>query len=384
MSKIEKISTKIIKNSRGEETIEVTVETDEGHSGTASVPTGKSRGKFEAVSVSATTAKNNIEDKIAKSIIGLDPKDQENIDDIMLKLDGSQNKEILGGNTILGVSLATAKAGAKTKNIPLWQHIEELNTDKCSRNTPRLLMNLINGGLHAENNLDFQEYLVIPKEGSMEKSLEVGERIYKELLKLYPSTPLGNEGGVAPDFNDSDEPLNLLKSIAQNLGLEKQIDLGIDAAASNVEKDHLMKRYLNLLEQHQNLIYIEDPFPEENFTDFAELLNQTSKETIICGDDLTVTNTLKIKEAEKNRSINGIIIKPNQIGTLTETLRAIKLAKQNNWKVIVAHRSGDTEDDFIADLAFGVSAWGLKAGAPGPEERMVKYLRLKEIEQNEL
>lgn len=384
MSKIKDISVKQIKDSRGEGTLEVTVEIDNGEKVSASSPQGKSCGSYEAVCVETDKALENVESRIKYGLIGLNCRDQENIDSTLLGIDGTPDKRNLGSNAMLPVSLACARAGARSSHLPLWQYIKNFMGIHYKDRKPRLLMNVINGGLHAENNLEFQEYMIIPKGETIKESFEIGFKIYSELRNNFPNAPLGNEGGISPDFSNDKEPFEVLSNISQNLGLREKIDFGMDAAASNVKKDskELSDFYKTLIEKF-NLFYLEDPFSEHAFNSFSSFKKEFGDKLKIVGDDITVTNTFRMEEAERKGCVNGVIIKPNQIGTLCETIQAIKLAREYGWFVFVSHRSGETEDSFIADLAYGVGADGIKAGAPGPKERLSKYRRLIEIEEKE-
>jgi len=387
MSKIAETKVRKILDSRGEWTLEVAVVTDSGLPAVVSVPRGKSRGKYEAASVSVDEAVRNIEEVIAPALKGFDPKDQQKIDRRLIELDGTANKSGLGGNAVLGVSLACARAAAVSQQIPVWRHIRELINLPAPTGPPRLFINVINGGLHAGNNLDFQEYLIIPKVSTMTEAVRLGDLAYISLRDFLvenfgkSASLLGDEGGFAPEFRDNLEPFEILERSAADAGLLGKLDFGLDAAASNIQKDpeELKSIYQELRTRH-NLWYLEDPFGENEFDKFADLLKDWPS-GLICGDDLTVTNVERMKTAVEHHSINSIIIKPNQIGTLTETLTAVRQAREYGWKVIVSHRSGETDDDFIADLAYGVGADGFKLGAPARGERVAKFNRLLAIEQ---
>ena len=387
MSKIAETKVRKILDSRGEWTLEVAVVTDSGLPAVVSVPRGKSRGKYEAASVSVDEAVRNIEEVIAPALKGFDPKDQQKIDRRLIELDGTANKSGLGGNAVLGVSLACARAAAVSQQIPVWRHIRELIILPAPTGPPRLFINVINGGLHAGNNLDFQEYLIIPKVSTMTEAVRLGDLAYISLRDFLvenfgkSASLLGDEGGFAPEFRDNLEPFEILERSAADAGLLGKLDFGLDAAASNIQKDpeELKSIYQELRARH-NLWYLEDPFGENEFDKFADLLKDWPS-GLICGDDLTVTNVERMKTAVEHHSINSIIIKPNQIGTLTETLTAVRQAREYGWEVIVSHRRGETDDDFIADLAYGVGADGFKLGAPARGERVAKFNRLLAIEQ---
>jgi len=384
MTKISSISARKILNSRGDWTVKASVFLENGLGTTASVPQGKSRGLHEAVSVPAVQAVRNIIEKIDPSIRGLNPEDQAGIDRRLIELDGTPNKAALGANALLAVSLAVARAGALSKNTSLWEYLGNLAGTKPD--FPKLFANVINGGVHAGNNLDVQEYMIIPEETSPEKAVETTHLFYNQLRECLKenfgesSVNLGDEGGFAPEFKDNIEPFKILEKIREENDFKLQF--GIDAAASNINKkpEELFEIYNNLISNYP-LSFIEDPFGEEDFENFALLLQKYEKKILICGDDLTVTNVSRMKKAEGYKSVNSVIIKPNQIGTLSETLEAINFAGKQGWKVVVSHRSGETNDDFIADLAYAVGAYGIKLGAPARGERVVKYNRLLEISE---
>ena len=390
MPKIKKIRAYKILDSRGEWTIETDVVLDNGIVSKASVPQGKSIGSFEAFSVPADTAIRNISEKIEQSLLGMDIENQEEIDKKMIDLDGTDNKSNLGANSILGVSLGCARAAALSLNVPVWKYLRSKYEFK-ENNNPRLFLNVINGGLHAGNNLKFQEYIIIPKGKNLTESVELGVSIYQAVKKYLIKnlgksvSGLGDEGGFAPNFSNDLEPFEILKRVIEDEGLSDKFDLGMDAAASNVDSpaQELIKTYGEIKNKF-NVLYLEDLFGEEDFENFSKLKESIGSNTIIAGDDLTTTNIERMKTAKEKDSINGIIIKPNQIGTLTETIKAIKLAKEWGWFVIASHRSGETNDDFIVDLALGTGADGIKIGAPARGERVAKFNRILEIEREYL
>ncbi len=387
--KIKSIKARPELDSRGEWTIEVRLKLQNGIKSVASVPQGKSCGLSEAVYVSPKIAIKNIEKIISPALNGIHAGNQNFIDHCLTKLDGTKNKSKLGANATLGVSVAAAKAAALSQGIPLWKHIAHLLEYKRTKDYfPKLFINVVNGGLHAKNNLDFQEYLIIPKSKNITESVKVGLTLYKNLGAYLGkhfgkgATGLGDEGGFAPNLDDNLEPFRILTHIAKVGHLQNKIQFGLDVAASNIKKSpaELFKLYTQLKSKYK-LHYLEDPFKEKDFKNFAKLEALIGKNTLVCGDDLTTTNVELMKKARVAKSINSIIIKPNQIGTLTETLAAIEQAKKWGWKVVVSHRSGETQDDFIADLAYGSYAYGLKLGAPARGERIAKYNRLLEINQ---
>ncbi len=390
MPKIKKISAYKILDSRGEWTIETEISLNNGIVSRASVPQGKSIGSFEAHFVPADTAIRNISEKIEQSLLGIDIGEQEEIDKKMIDIDGTDNKSNLGANSTLGVSLGCVRAAAFSFNVPVWKYLRSKYEFK-ENNNPRLFLNVINGGLHAGNNLKFQEYMIIPKGKSLTESVELGVSVYQAVKKYLiknlgkNAAGLGDEGGFAPDFSNDFEPFEILKKVIEDEGLSDKFDLGMDAAASNVDSpaQELIETYKEIKNKF-NISCLEDVFGENDFENFSKLKESIGNNTIIAGDDLTTTNIGRMKTAKEKESINGIIIKPNQIGTLTETIKAIKLAKEWGWFVIVSHRSGETNDDFIVDLALGTGADGIKIGAPARGERVAKFNRILKIERDEL
>lgn len=357
---------------------------------TASVPEGKSVGSYEANYLSPMIAQKNVEKIISPRLKGLNPREQKEIDELLIKLDGTPAKKHLGANAILGVSIACARAGALESKRPLWEHLRRLGRFKKSNTKsdyPHLFINIINGGQHAENNLDFQEYLVVPKTKSLKEAVYIGLKLYSG-VKTYLSKPkgrsgigVGDEGGFDPNFKDNLEPFRILDKVAKKLLIKSKINFGLDVAANNVAMSPAkLTSIYRKLQNKFNLFYFEDPYKEDDFGKFAQLRKVLGERILIAGDDLTTTNLTRIKKAYKEKSINAVIIKPNQIGTVSESIEAVKLARKFGWKVIVSHRSGETNDDFIADFAYGVMADGFKLGAPAREERIVKYNRLLEIE----
>lgn len=400
--KIKNIQARKILNSRGHWTIEANISLENGINAKASVPEGASLGETEAKSIGAARAVNNIKKQIAPKLEGKKIEEQKNIDETMLDLDGTEDKSSLGANSILAVSIAVLKARAKNKKIPLWQLVKankNLEKKTHKRKTPYLLLNLINGGLHAGNNLDFQEYLVVPQKDDVKKSLEIGKTIYSELKGILServgvqATNVGDEGGFSPSLSGNFEPLSILKETTKKIGVENEVKFSLDIAANDLASKKskteyslsentfttsgLQKMYSDLSE-HFPLLSIEDPFEDSDFKAFAKIKEKMSNVKIV-GDDLTTTNKERIEKAADKGAIDAVIIKPNQIGTITETYDAINAARKNDIKIIVSHRSGETNDSFIADLAWGTKAYALKAGALARGERVAKYNRLLRI-----
>jgi len=378
---IKSIKAREILNSRGDSTIEVELETNRGVF-KASVPSGASVGKNEAVEIKTSKAIDNINNIIAKKLKGFNEKKQKKIDRFLIKLDGTSNKSNLGANAMLAVSIAVCRAGAFTRKKPLYKYIKKLTRGRTSDRMPKPCFNVINGGAHAGNKLDIQEFMIIPQAETFKNNLKIGAQIYHNLKEVISkkygrqSTNLGDEGGFSPRINDGLEALELLREIIK----KKNIKIGLDVAASQFKKDKYdIKFYQNIVKKYP-IAFIEDPFGEEDWNSFKKITTKLGKKITIVGDDLLTTNINRIRLAYIKRACNGVIIKPNQIGTITETLQAVKLAKLYKWKVIVSHRSGETLDDFIADLAVGVGADYIKSGAPARGERLAKYNRLLKIE----
>ncbi len=405
MSSITKIKAREILDSRGNPTLEVDLFTKKTCQ-SASVPSGASTGKHEASELrdgekrymgkGVQKAIRNVELIISPLLQGIDCHDQRKIDEMMMQKDGTENKSKLGANAILGVSLAAARAANAEQKKFLFQHLHSLANVNRKPNMPRPFFNVINGGKHAGNKLAFQEFMIAPKAKSFAEALRMGSEVYhllKEVIeKKYgkEATNVGDEGGFAPPLKRAEEALNLLQEAIHKAGYKGKVEIAMDCAASefykdgkyvlhtNLNKEQLLDYYLYLIKKYQ-IISIEDPFEQEDFASFAELRKKSKIQ--IVGDDLTVTNVKRIRQAIQKKSCNCLLLKVNQIGTLTEALDAVKLAYENGWKVMVSHRSGETEDTFIADLAVALGCGMIKAGAPCRGERIAKYNRLLRIEE---
>ncbi len=404
MFKIDDIQLKIIKDSRGEDTLEAMM-----RSGPfevfSSVPHGKSRGERETFLVNPQDALLNFE-KIKPIISKQEFESLIDFDNFLLKLDVTGDKRNLGGNLTLVLSQAFARLAAKIQGLELWQYLrEELFTiapelkNSLNKITPSFfLFNLINGGQHASYGPKIQEYLLVPKINSPRVSLELAEIFFAGLkeyfLKEYGINKFGDEGGLLIPENNYEKPLEIFFQIRKELKLEKDIGFSLDVAASSfydkntkiyylfpnksIFREELLDIYKTIIKKY-GLISLEDPFEENDLENFQKITSLFARKTIIIGDDLTVTNPQLLTKAAEQKAISGIIIKPTQIGTITETLKTVALAHQKQIKIIISHRSAETLDDFIADLTVATGAWGLKAGAPQPEERMVKYRRVISI-----
>ncbi len=394
--RIKELWARPILDSRGEWTVETHIAFADGTKAKASVPQGKSAGSFEVRALPAAVAVRRVHHAIGPKIKNKEFRNQELFDEFLVKLDGTPDKRRLGANAVLATSVAFARATAKSRRIPFWRHLRELYGLPVSKNRdvtrPRLFMNLVNGGVHGGSNLDIQEYVIIPKTRTFREAAEMGAEIRRELGALIGRTKgkqamnLGDEGGFAPNFKNNVEPIHFLKMVMKKLGYEKKIDYGMDAAANEIQRlnqKQLIALYEKLIRAYR-LIYLEDPFKENAFLSFAWLTMRFGKRVWITGDDLTTTNVRRMERAHAEGSVNAVIIKPNQIGSVEETLDAVRAARKYSWAVIASHRSGETNDDFIADFAYGVGADGLKLGAPARGERVAKYNRLLEIEEQEI
>ncbi|MCW5197557.1 phosphopyruvate hydratase [Buchnera aphidicola] len=415
MSKIIKIIGREIIDSRGNPTVEAEVHLKNGLIGRASVPSGASKGSKEALEIRDGNKKrfygqgvkksvSLINNLISKHLLNEDSLDQKNIDKIMIKLDGTQNKSILGANTMLAVSLANAKVASIFKKVFLFEHIADLNGTSKKYSMPLPMMNIINGGKHANNNIDIQEFMIQPISAkNFKNSIRMGCEIFYSLSTILKkknmSTAVGDEGGYAPNINSNEEAILLILEAIEKSGykIKKDVTLAIDCAASELydinNKIYYLKgenkkfnsyeftQYLKELSYKYPILSIEDGQHESDWKGFAYQTNILGKNIQIVGDDLFVTNNKILKKGIKNKIANSILIKPNQIGTLTETLKTIQTAKKSNYNVIISHRSGETEDVTIADLSVGTSAGQIKTGSLSRTDRIAKYNQLIRIEE---
>ena len=410
MFAIEKVFARQIMDSRGNPTIECDITLSDGSFGRASVPSGASTGSFEALELrdggntymgkGVSKAVKNVNEIIAPALIGMDAENQTEIDEKMLTLDGTPNKDKLGANAILSVSLAVAHAVANAKHIPLYKHIADIfgNTNPCV--LPRPMMNIINGGAHADNGLDAQEFMIIPNGARNEvEAIRMGSEIFHDLKSILKkskhSTNVGDEGGFAPNFNTCHEALDTIVMAIRSAGYEpgKQVSIGLDVASSefydngvyNFEgaqktADEMIAFYEKLITEYP-VISIEDGIAEEDWSGWKKLTEKIGDKCQLVGDDLFVTNPIRLKKGIDNRTANAILIKVNQIGSLTETLRAIKMAQDAKYGVVISHRSGETEDTTIADLAVATNAGQIKTGSMSRTDRRAKYNQLIRIEE---
>ncbi|MDO8552804.1 MAG: phosphopyruvate hydratase [bacterium] len=400
MQKITDIIAREAADSRGRPTLSVTVVAGEG-TGTFDVPSGASTGSLEAcelrdVGGGVSRAIDNVNSLIKREIVGMDLHDQSKIDAKIIALDGTVNKSKLGGNATIGVSIALAKAAAKAENIEPFEYLRQLASIKPSRKVPYLYLNYINGGKHAKSPIAFQEHMLVPDTESVTEALEMAKILEKSLYEIVAkkygaevAAEVGDEGGYVLPNGTYETPFELSEQAINESGFGGKCFIAADIAASSFfengsyvmqgksySADELREIYVSLTKKFP-ILSIEDPFFEESFEDFAKLQKQT--DVRIVGDDLTVTNKSLLTRAIGMGSIRSVIIKPNQIGTLSETLDTMHEARLRDVDCIVSHRSGETNDDFIADLAFAFGCFGLKTGSLRKPERVIKYKRLEKI-----
>ena len=410
MFSIKTVHARQIMDSRGNPTIECDITLDGGAFGRAAVPSGASTGSFEALELrdggsaymgkGVLTAVKNVNDIIAPAIIGMDAEKQSALDEKMIELDGTQNKEKLGANAILAVSLAAAHAVANQKNIPLYKYIAEIYGNENPCVLPRPMMNIINGGAHADNGLDAQEFMIIPNGAKSESdAIRMGSEIFHNLKSILKqggnSTNVGDEGGFAPNFHSCAAALDTIIAAIRSAGYVPGTDvsIGLDVASSefyrdgkyefegkSLTSDEMIAFYQDLIAQYP-IISIEDALAEEDWDGWKKLTDTIGAQCQLVGDDLFVTNPARLEKGIDTGVANAILIKVNQIGSLTETLRAIKMAQDAKYGVIISHRSGETEDTTIADLAVATNAGQIKTGSMSRTDRMAKYNQLLRIEE---
>ncbi len=413
MTKIKAIHAREILDSRGTPTIETTMWSDDDKGVVSSIPSGASTGSSEALELrdkdqsrfsgmGVLKAVEIVNKIIAPHLVGQDPTKQNTIDQILINLDGTNNKSKLGANSILSVSMAACELGAAVSNLQTYEYLaakyQLTNLDPSRLPTP--MFNLINGGKHGAGNLDFQEFHLIPSSQlPFNKCLEIGDAVYQSLknilIKKKAIHSVGDEGGFAPNLYSNVDAVELLLEAIQATPYKINQDafMGIDIAANSFFKNGRFTirdrqesfdaeefiRYLADLKKQYNLLSIEDPLQEDDWQHWSAITSEIGQETMIIGDDLIVTNKSRLQKAIQTKACTAVLIKPNQIGTITETVQVVKLAKLSNFSVIVSHRSGDTDEDFVADFAVGVGANYAKFGAPSRMERVVKYNRLSFI-----
>ena len=403
--KIKNIVGREIMDSRGNPTVEVDCYLEDGSMGRAAVPSGASTGSREALELrdgdksrfmgkGVLKAVSNVNGPLKDLVVGMDAYDQKSIDYAMIKLDGTPNKSKFGANAILGVSLAVLKASAISKGLPLYKYVGSGTT------LPRPMMNIINGGAHADNSLDFQEYMIIPMKDNIHDNVRIGSEVFHNLKNILNekgyATSVGDEGGFAPNLANNKEGFELITEAVKRAGYEpgKDVCYAMDVAASEfyhdgiydlkgegkkLNTDELIDYYKDLIKTYP-IISIEDPIYENDFESFAKVTKEL-KGVQIVGDDLFVTNKEYLQKGIDMGAANAILVKINQIGTITETIETVNLAKENGYKTIISHRSGETEDTSIADLAVGLDAGQIKTGSMSRTDRMCKYNELFRIEE---
>lgn len=409
MSFIVDVNAREILDSRGNPTVEVEVFLDDGAFGRAAVPSGASTGVHEAVELrdgdkgrflgkGTTQAVNNVLEIIAPAIVGLSAYEQAALDQLLIELDGTENKGKLGANAILGVSLAVAKAAADSLGVPLYRYIGGAN----AKTLPVPMMNILNGGQHADNNVDIQEFMVMPVgAASFAEGLRMGAEVFHNLKAVLKEkgcvTAVGDEGGFAPNLGSNEEALQVIVAAIERAGYKPGVDvkLALDVAASEMYEDgkydlagegrimtaaEMIDYYAALLEKYP-IISIEDGLAEDDWQGWQQLTERLGGQVQLVGDDLFVTNTKRLEQGIRQGAGNAILIKVNQIGTLTETLDAIEMAKRAGYTAVVSHRSGETEDTTIADIAVAANAGQIKTGAPSRTDRVAKYNQLLRIEE---
>lgn len=407
---IQDIYAREILDSRGNPTIEVEVLVGENIVGRASVPSGASTGKYEAVELrdgderynglGVARAVHHVNDAIAREIIGINVFEQEKIDGILLKIDRTENKSNLGANAMLGVSLAVAKTAAKALDIPLYRYLGGVNADTV----PIPMMNILNGGRHADNSIDIQEFMIVPVGAKcFREALRIGAEVYHRLKGILKEekkkTAVGDEGGFAPELSNAKEALFFIVQAIETAGYKagKDVVLALDVAASELynkeenkyvfagegkeySTEEMIDYYEELLAEFP-IVSIEDPLDEEDWEGWELLTTRLGQDIQLVGDDLFVTNTNRLERGIRQHVANSILIKVNQIGTLTEAIKAVEMAKNAGYKAVISHRSGETEDSVIADIAVGLNAGQIKTGAPCRSERTAKYNQLLRIEE---
>lgn len=404
MSAIKRVFARQVLDSRGNPTVEAVVETSNSCAKSC-VPSGASTGKHEAwelrdggkafQGLGVLNAVKNVNGVISRKLKGFDVCDQESVDRLLCSLDGTANKSRLGANAILAVSMAVCRAAALDENVPLYKHVANLCANKCLL-LPVPFCNIINGGKHAGNQLDIQEYMIVPKVKSFSEGVRIVCEVYHELKSLLEknfgrmAVNVGDEGGFAPPMTCVEEPFDVILEAVNKLDYGKKVVLALDAAATGFYRNgkyflegsvlssaDLMGRYRELIDSYP-LVSVEDPFFEEDWENFASFTKSVKVQVV--GDDLLCTNSKRVQKALVYGSVNCLLLKVNQIGTVSEALEAANLALKNGWRVMVSHRSGETDDSFISDLSVGLGCGQIKLGAPARGERTAKYNQLLRIE----
>ena len=409
MKEISKVSSREILDSRGNPTVEVDVSLSDGSNGRAAVPSGASTGTHEAVELrdgddsrylgkGVLRAVTNVTDIIGPAVVGMNAGNQRELDEALINLDGTENKSSLGANSILGVSMASCRAAAASAGVSLFQHLSDGNATLL----PIPMMNILNGGQHADNNVDIQEFMIFPVgAGSFAEALRMGTETFHHLKAVLKSkglnTSVGDEGGFAPSLSSNEEALEIILEAAEKTGysIGSDLVLALDVAASEIYKngiyhlesegkalssEELIDYYTSLVKKYP-IVSIEDGLAEDDWEGWQKLNTALGSKVQIVGDDLTVTNTVRLQRAIDEQVMNAILIKLNQVGTVSETINTIRLARKNGLATIVSHRSGETEDTFIADFSVAMGAGQMKTGSASRSERICKYNQLLRIEE---
>ena len=409
MKEISKVSSREILDSRGNPTVEVDVSLSDGSNGRAAVPSGASTGTHEAMELrdgdrsrflgkGVLRAVTNVTDIIGPAVVGMNAGNQRELDEALINLDGTENKSSLGANSILGVSMATCRAAAASAGVSLFQHLSDGNATLL----PIPMMNILNGGQHADNNVDIQEFMIFPVgAGSFAEALRMGTETFHHLKAVLKSkglnTSVGDEGGFAPNLRSNEEALEIILEAAEKTGgsIGSDLVLALDVAASEIYKngiyhlesegkalssEELIDYYTSLVKKYP-IVSIEDGLAEDDWEGWQKLNTALGSKVQIVGDDLTVTNTVRLQRAIDEQVMNAILIKLNQVGTVSETINTIRLARKNGLATIVSHRSGETEDTFIADFSVAMGAGQMKTGSASRSERICKYNQLLRIEE---
>ena len=388
MAKIKKIKGRQVFDSRGNPTVEAEIFSDKGNYASAIVPSGASTGTYEAFELRDKENKNylgksvfkaveNINSSISKALKNIDIHNQKKIDKILTDLDGTEQKKKLGANAILAVSMASCKLGAIESNTSLFKYLGNSKNYQL----PIPMLNIINGGVHAKNNLDIQEFMIRPdKVNSFSEAMRRSFLVIQNLKGMVDTTNVGDEGGFAPNLKNTEKAIEVIIKAIEKSGFKPGEDISIclDVAANELNESKTIDYYSKLIKNYP-IKSIEDPFPEDDWESWKNLTNNTNIQ--IVGDDLFATNLKRLKKGIEEKSANAILVKLNQIGTVTETLDVVNLAQKNNFKTIISHRSGDTEDTFIADLAVATNSSQIKTGSLSRSERVAKYNRLLRIEE---
>lgn len=409
MSAIASVHAREVLDSRGNPTVEVEMVLEDGSFGRAIVPSGASTGVHEALELrdgdknrylgkGVLKAVENVNTELAEAVKGMDATQQEELDEAMIALDGTENKSRLGANAILGVSLAAARAAAASKNVPLFQHFADISGTENANQLPTPMMNVINGGSHADSGLEIQEFMIVPSGAeTFSEALRMGAETFHHLKKILASrgmvTAVGDEGGFAPHLKNNEAAVAVLLEAIEAAGHTGKMQIAMDVAASEFYKNgtynieggkttaEMVEYFKALAEKYPEIVSIEDAFDEDDWAGFAQLNEAMGDKIQLVGDDLLVTNPKRIEKGIEQKAGNSVLIKLNQIGSITETIRAIQMAHKAGWTAVVSHRSGETEDTTIAHLSVGLKTGQIKTGSLSRTDRIAKYNQLLRIEE---